>query len=298
MKGDCPMDKKSIVKQTITEEEVKQLLKKPESATLDFKRKAYSVDNPKKQIKEQQRDELIKDILAFSNSNAVSAGETSYIIIGADDKFSEIGERKLFDVKKHRLTNQRVLNWINSACEPSIQDVFCEDIDIDGITLLVITIPPSPYIHETIRRLVPQNGTFNEYTVFVRHNEDIRIASSKERETLQQVKYFRFNERKNPPAMLFGSLVGSAIGGALGYALKNEKDKFEEIDSKTLGMAGMTAGGIMGLSIGSVYKSYYEIRSEWHNVPAPYRIPFLGITVFFTVVFSRALSWLFDKRKA
>lgn len=42
-------------------------------------------------IKKRQRHELIKDILALVNGNANVAGETVYLIIGADDDLDQHG---------------------------------------------------------------------------------------------------------------------------------------------------------------------------------------------------------------
>lgn len=227
-------------------DELKKLLSNPESATLDFKRQIYLVDSENTDAKKRHRDELIKDVLALINGNTFTAGEIAYLVIGASNKKDTTEKRKLFDVTGHNITAQRILNWVNSACEPAVEDIVCEDIDIDGVTLLVITIPPSPHIHETIRELKPKSGKFSKYTVFVRHNEDNRIASAKERETLLQVKSYRFSERKNPPAILFGLFVGGVSGGVLSYSLS--KGDIEEYDAPIVGIAGMLTGSFFWFS--------------------------------------------------
>jgi hypothetical protein len=281
--------------QIMNEQELMQLIVKSEGASLDFKRKPYSLDVIDIDIKKRQRDELIKDVLALANGNSVTVGDTSYLIIGADNKLDTTGNRKLFDVKEHKITSQRILSLVNSACEPPLQDVFCENIEIDGTTLLVITIPPSPYVHETTRELEPQSGKFNEYTVFVRHNEDNRIASAKERENLLQLKSFHFNERKNPPAMLFGLLVGGISGGSLAYSIR--KGNIEKFTASTVGIAGMVTGGLIGLTIGSVYKNIYEIRSDWDKTPPALRIPLIGFSLIAGLGLSKTISWLLSRKK-
>ena len=115
-------------------DELKKLLSNPESATLDFKRQIYLVDSENTDAKKRHRDELIKDVLALINGNTFTAGEIAYLVIGASNKKDTTEKRKLFDVTGHNITAQRILNWVNSACEPAVEDIVCEDIDIDGAT--------------------------------------------------------------------------------------------------------------------------------------------------------------------
>jgi hypothetical protein len=139
--------------------------------------------------------------------------------VGAADKLNSYGERLLLGVEEVNLDRQRILNFVNAACEPSLEDIGCEVIDIDGKSLMVITVLQTPYLHETTRELAPQSGKFNKHVVFVRHNESIDIASAQERDAIVRLKRIRFDERRNPPPAPFGAVVGGSIGGLIAYAL-------------------------------------------------------------------------------
>lgn len=77
----------------VNPDQLRALLSKPEAATLDFKREFYKLNDPDQLTKEKQRGEFTKDILALANGNAANAGETAYLIIGADDAFVVLGSQ-------------------------------------------------------------------------------------------------------------------------------------------------------------------------------------------------------------
>lgn len=64
---------------TVTESDVQQLLYRRESETLDFKRDQY----PFSKATDEQKSELLKDILAFTNAWRASP---AYILIGVEEK--------------------------------------------------------------------------------------------------------------------------------------------------------------------------------------------------------------------
>jgi hypothetical protein len=284
----------------ITYAEVISLLARGESPTLEFKRELYQLDGVEKESKKARRDEFIKDILALANGNSVVAGDKAVLIIGANNEKNEDGSRTLFDVGQHRLTAQRILDLVNPACEPAIEDIYCDDISVDGKNLLVITIPPTPYLYETTRRLeVPKSENsksqttkvYSERTVFVRHKEGIEIASGKERDAIARIKRFRFDESKNPPAMPFGAIVGGLVGGAFAYGIAKKPDSFTK-HPKEAGIAAALVGSWLGASFGSLYKNIYEFRSMWITIPSSWRLPFLGTLIGLTFVMTKLINFL------
>lgn len=92
---------------------------------------------------------------------------------------------------------------VNSSCYPPIADILLERVVVDNKSICVITIPPSPYVHETTRpleisqgnfddserlRFVKTDKTYTACTVFVRRGEDIYPATQIERNTLAEEK--------------------------------------------------------------------------------------------------------------
>lgn len=157
--------------------------------------------------------------------------------------------------------------------------------------LVAITILPTPYLHETIRRLETPKTVYSERTVFVRHKEGIEIASGKERDAIARIKRFRFDESKNPPAVPFGAIVGGMIGGAFAYGIVKKPETYMNRPKET-GMAAMIAGGALGASFGLLYKNVYEFRSMWDSVPSQWRIPFLGILFALWFISTKLINFL------
>jgi predicted HTH transcriptional regulator len=141
-------------------ERVEQLLTQPEGPTLDFKQEWYHLSHSSHDVRRFQRDELVKDIIALANGSATTAGETAYLIIGADDAIGPNGRRELYDVSDPLPSRRELLDKINSACAPALEDLRCEAMEIAGKRLLVIAIPPSPHLHETTRELCPDGKQY------------------------------------------------------------------------------------------------------------------------------------------
>lgn len=280
------------------EKKLLELLQQDESPVLDFKREVHHIDHENSQIRKQAIDELIKDLIALANGNAIFAGETAYLIFGAEDKKDQHGIRALFDVGEHGLTASRILDLVNAACEPKIENIACDEYVIEGKKLLWVTIFPTPYLHETTRRIQPKpDKIFTERTAFIRREQSIGIASQRERETIAQIKRFRFSEKRNPPGIPFGVLVGGFIGGTLAHGFIKNQDKIKEIPNINAA-AGIT-GAIFGATIGGteyrIYKDIYEIRSGWHKVPSHLRIPILAGSFGIVVIAFRALGYIYSR---
>ncbi len=283
---------------TVPEISLSSLLTQDESPVLDFKREIHRIDDDNQNIRKQAIDELIRDIIALANANTVFAGETAHLIIGAADEKDPNGKRELFDVGEHHLSASRILDIVNAACDPKIENLTCNDRIAAGKRLLLITVYPTPYVHETTRRIQPKpDKTFSERTAFVRREQKIGIATQKERETITQIKNFRFDQKRNPPGVPFGILLGGFVGGALGYGITKNHDKLPNTPAMPAagGVAGTIFGAIMGWASASTYKDLFEIRAYWHKIPPHLRVPGVVVSVGGATLITRALSYMLSR---
>jgi hypothetical protein len=279
------------------EDNLLTLLARDEGPILEFKVEIHHIDDENEKVRNQQKDEFIKDIIALANGNTVYAGETAYLVLGAENKKNEDGTRATLDVGNHRLTASRILDIVNSACDPKIEDLDCEELTINGKRLLLVTIQPTPYLHETTRILRPSpKSVFSERTAFIRREQSIGIASQKERETIAQIKRFRFSEKRNPPGVPFGVLLGSFVGSVMGYSVLKNRHKLPDNPdmSAPAGLAGAIFGATLGWASARTYKDFYEIRSYWHKVPRHLRLPGIAASFGVAAIIVRALRYAFS----
>ncbi|MFN8382083.1 MAG: putative DNA binding domain-containing protein [Anaerolineales bacterium] len=250
----------------IDTEQVKSLLLQEESSILEFKRQQYLIDDKDETVKKGQRDELIKDILSLANGNSITAGDTAYLIIGAENTKNNDGIREIQNVE-HILNTRRILDIINPSCSPKLEELDAYAVELEGKQLNLIVINPSPHLYETTRKLNPTTAKdpFTEYTVFVRHNESIRVASGRERDAIAKLKKVRFNEANNPSPEPFGAVVGATIGG-LSFGAAAEKILGKKEGARTAGtIAGALFGGSIGFMFGNTFKNMVEIRRGWNR---------------------------------
>lgn len=248
-------------------EQLRLLLSQNEGPSLEFKRDFYKIDSSDGETKRRQRDELIKDILSLANGNASVAGESAYLIIGADDALNADGSRDLYDVGELTLSPKRILQLVSSACDPPLEDIWCETVELEGRRILVITIPPTPHLYETTRKLETPSQTVTEHVVFVRHNENIDVASARERAAILELKRIRFAEMKNVPPILFGAGIGAVVGGLTAASLVERTSDTKE-GKIGGGIGGMLVGATLGGLIGNTYKDLREIQSYWPRMSA------------------------------
>jgi hypothetical protein len=277
---------------------VGELLLKNENPILEFKREVHRIDDNNQNIRQQATDELIKDIIALVNGNAIFAGETAYLIFGVDNIKNENGKRDIFDVGDHKLTASRLLNIVNSSCDPNIEDMSCDEFILEGKRVLLITIPPTPYVHETIKPIRPKpDKVFSERTAFIRREQSVGIASQREREAIAQIKRFRFDEKRNPPGIPFGVLSGGFIGGIMGYSTMKNFHKFPEKPELNLGagVAGVVFGATTVGTFAYVYKQLYEIRSSWHKIPPRLRLPGIAVSLELSFVIVKLLGFVLSR---
>ena len=174
---------------------IEDLLKQPEGLKFDFKVTLHIAECTDKSKQDGFRSEFIRDILALANGNIGTAGQPAYLIVGAADKLDSDGKRKLQDSSHIRVTSKEILQKINSCCRPPIPDIQTEFVDVLGKQLFVICIPPTPYLHETTQDLKLPNGkNYPKNSVFIRHGEEINIASLDESDAIRREKYL-FNSQ-------------------------------------------------------------------------------------------------------
>jgi HEAT repeat protein len=188
--------------------ELRQLIAQKEGLKLDFKRE-YKFDAPNQKVRNGQRDEFIKDVLALTNGNVGVADQPAYLIIGVGDELRADGSRDLFDVRGLEHTARSILNSLKSGlavCHPPLPDSVCEIVELDGKEIVAITIPPSPHLHETARTLqvIDASGKLTRYpetTVFVRRSEGTYPASEAERRAMVAEKKAGERPRFQPDAV-------------------------------------------------------------------------------------------------
>jgi predicted HTH transcriptional regulator len=261
--------------------QLKLLLNQNENTTLEFKSKWYNIDHPNKNVGNRYRDELIKDILSLVNGNAITVGEKAYLIIGVDDKVQADNHRLLYDVEAAGWTTQRILQTVNSACTPRIQDIETQVVELDGKQLLVITLWPTPHLHETTRELVTPHSTFSKYVVFIRHNENIDIATAREREAILKLKQLYFADARNISPVKFGAVIGGLVGSFIVGATASQDQlnppPKREIINKLL--AGSIVGTPIGAFIGWIYASLVDIRYNWYFLSKRKRLVIFSSTI-------------------
>jgi hypothetical protein len=183
-------------------DKLRQLLRQrePEDLKLEFKRELYCIYHPERKVQNMHWDEFIKDILALANGNVGTAQQTGYLIIGVADKLNQHGTRDLYDVGDVKLTATQILQKVNGACKPRLPTIYCYTILFEGKRILIITIPPTPYLHETVRSLKTPNRIYPENTVFIRRKEGIGLADTFERQAI-------LAEKKGTPSHVVAPIV-------------------------------------------------------------------------------------------
>jgi hypothetical protein len=181
----------------MTSTELRQLIAKPEDTRLEFKRLLKVSGSPAKgsakekpnQLTKNEWDEFIKDILALANGGVGTWQVPGRLIIGVDNSLKPDGTRDLFDTSDLNITAEQILQRVNAACQPPLPDLQCDRVELDNKSILIITIPPSRFVHETTRQLITGPGkTYTQCTVFIRHGEAIGPANGAERKALEQEK--------------------------------------------------------------------------------------------------------------
>jgi len=265
----------------MTPEDLLHLINLPESPSLEFKREFHRIFDKDKKIKDRHRDEFIRDILSLANGNTTTAGEKAYLIIGVEDDFDPDSGRAICGITGDVPTRRQILSIIRPASEPPIEDLICETVELESKKVVVITIFPSPHVHETTRKLNPIDGKYySEYVIFIRSGDSIQIANTKERQAIRDVKAFRYADSLKANPVIVGGIVGSVVGGSVANAY-SAKDEMPTIQRRFVAVIWGMIGGVFGAVLGSGYKSIFQFRRELQSIPKQWRIPITsGILTF------------------
>lgn len=112
---------------------LENLLHQEESSGLDFKRDQYKFDK----ATDEEKGELLKDILAFANSWRQSA---AHILIGVKEVRG--GRSAVFGVTEH-LLNRNLQQFVNSKTNRPVEFTY-NPMTVEGQQIGVITIPVQP----------------------------------------------------------------------------------------------------------------------------------------------------------
>jgi hypothetical protein len=99
----------------IDTDRLRALLAQDEGRTLEFKR-VYNFNYGPPEVLRREKDEAAKDLIALANSAGLSANDTAYLILGADDRRGGDGKRRCYDVRTHGYTAEHFLALVNGAC--------------------------------------------------------------------------------------------------------------------------------------------------------------------------------------
>jgi tetratricopeptide (TPR) repeat protein len=237
-------------------QQLRQLISQPEGLKLDFKRELHKLKDPNQDYAKQQRDEFIRDILSLTNGNFNTADQTGYLIIGVGDELRSDGTRDLFDVS-NPLTPKQILQRVNSACDPPIPDVHCETVEIDGKNIFVVSIPPSPHLHRTIRDLTTPSKTYPAGTVFIRRNEEIFPATPEECDVILREKERVFAK---PRREKYDNLTRSSVVEFVGR--EQDIEKLDELFQQQNNLPAVAIIGMGGVGKTALADRYGQRHLE------------------------------------
>jgi len=155
-------------------EELNNLIEQWENAKVDFKREWYWNNNMPNNIKEVQKNELVKDLIALTNGDVYSTDKTAYLIIGLDDETKEPYDFNKSVVLPLDKLKQQLLTLLNNYAQPEFLALEIKFVD----EVLVISVPPRGSIISLSKDLKLKNNTDKKGTTYYRVGEDIRVASS------------------------------------------------------------------------------------------------------------------------
>ena len=145
-------------------QDIEALLWQDESETLDFKRDQYPFDD----ATDDQRSELLKDILAFANAwRTVPAN----ILIGVE----EVKHGRSIPVGTHHLLNRTLQTFLKSKVNRPI-DFSYQVIEVDSKSVGVIEIPCQTRPFFLTRRY----GKLDANTVYIRRKDITDVANPDE----------------------------------------------------------------------------------------------------------------------
>ena len=161
-----------------------ELLARDESPKLDFK----AIWKPN-----DLKSELIKDILSIANGNPQTVGEEGFLVFGVSDNKEEIFDisNTMLDIPNNKYADLPalegyILEALNNTVTPAFLGLKLAFMQADEKRILVISIPPHPYLLSLSKDLQLKNRTDKKNTVYFRIGEQINIASPDVIEAFQQ----------------------------------------------------------------------------------------------------------------
>ncbi len=272
---------------------INDLLNQPESATVDFKQvlKIYVAGNGR----QRERDELRRDILALANGNPHTVAENKYLIIGRADKPNPNGIYELFDIGDQYPTADDLLKLMTDVAYPPLNAISSELLTVEGKRLLVITIPPTEYVHETTKVLKTPKRDYTEYTVFMRRDESIAVASASDRAAIRRAKQRYFDEREGVPPTQFGAGLGAFLVGPM-VGQQAKKAGFSQTVQIYTTVFGGLVGALVGGMYGSAYKDYRSFGRDWPDLSPTQKTAVASFISVLTAVFAVLWKKLFSSR--
>ena len=141
------------------------LLHEPEGTSLDFKSAQY----PFEHATDEEKSELLKDILAFANSWRRT---TAYILIGVDEVKG--GRSNVVGIGKH-LDDAKLHQFVNGKTQRPVEFSY-QVIPKEGTTIGTIEIP----LQERPTYLKKRYGKLREHEVPIRDGSSTRPATPDE----------------------------------------------------------------------------------------------------------------------
>jgi hypothetical protein len=278
------------------QETLRELIRQPEGLRIEFKSEFYHLELHDPEARTRQWGELSKDVLALANGNVNIAGETRHIICGVGDTINEDQTRQVIDVGKVNITREQLLDKVNSLSSPPLPDLECDLLLLDGQRVFVISIPPTPHIHETTKRIITSKGqSFPEHTVFIRRGEGIHVASIAEIQTIStekqrisreglpsQATASRQDRERRPSVfdttVLFVCILVGSIMGYWSYVADIEPDGILG------GILGFMLGFFLGFILAMIMKAIHWViaqrpSTKRHQIVVLW-LPIVGCSVF------------------
>ena len=171
--------------------QIRKLLETSENPKLEFKRQWYCSTD---QLDDKGWGEFLKDLITLANGNSGFVGQTGYLIIGASDEDPQTeSQREIFHINNDGMLSnlQRLrevtLRKLRETCSPPLSNIEVDFIEIEGINLLVIAVPPPVDVVKLDRDLNTRGMRFKKGTVLIRIGQDVSVADPTEISNLRAV---------------------------------------------------------------------------------------------------------------
>lgn len=158
---------------------LQDLLGMDESPKLDFKEKWWNGGGGK------SKSELIKDVVSIANGNPSNFEEEGFLVVGVSDckeRLHYVEDAAIFSYGK-KVSNlatleKKLLEDLNNCVHPEFLGLHLSFLEPNANTrILLITIPPHPYLLSLSKNLDTHSGCYRKGTVFFRVGEVINVAS-------------------------------------------------------------------------------------------------------------------------